>query len=118
MDIILALATTLHLGLAGEYNEVNPSVQLRFDSGLIAGTYLNSKDSLSTYIGHREEWEDFFLEFGVVSGYGYADIVPYGRVGYDFTENLSVFAGPALEDSNNKLTLGAVIGIEFSVKVN
>ena len=119
MDIILALATTLHLGLAGDYNEVHPSIQLRADNGLIAGLYHNSEDTLSVYTGYRSEWEKFFLELGVVAGYEHADIMPYGRVGYDFTDNLSVFAAPAFEvDNNDELTIGAVLGIEFSFKVN
>ena len=119
MDIILALATTLHLGLAGDYNEVHPSIQLRADNGLIAGLYHNSEDTLSVYTGYRSEWEKFFLELGVVAGYEHADIMPYGRVGYDFTDNLSVFAAPAFEvDNNDELTIGAVIGIEFSFRVN
>ena len=119
MDIILALATTLHLGLAGDYNEVHPSIQLRADNGLIAGLYHNSEDTLSVYTGYRAEWEKFFIEGGIVAGYEYADIIPYGRVGYDFTDNLSVFAAPAFEvDNNDELTIGAVIGIEFSFRVN
>jgi len=119
MDIILAIATTLHLGLAGDYNEVHPSIQLRADNGLIAGLYHNSEDTLSVYTGYRSEWEKFFLELGVVAGYEHADIMPYGRVGYDFTDNLSVFAAPAFEvDNNDELTIGAVLGIEFSFKVN
>lgn len=83
-----------------------------------AGTDLNSEDTLSVYAGYRAELEGFFLEGGAVTGYGYADIIPYGRIGYDFTENLSVFATPALEANGDELTLGASIGIEFSIKVN
>lgn len=119
MDIILAIATTAHLGLAGEYNETHPSVQLRFDNGLMAGAYHNSEDTLSFYAGYRAEWKDFFAEVGGVSGYKYAEVIPYFRAGYEITDNLSIFAAPAMEtDASGGLTTGAVIGIEFSFGVN
>jgi len=70
MDIILATATTAHWGLAGDYNEAHQSVQLRFDSGLIAGAYHNSEDAV-------------FIEGG-----------------------------------GDDLTVGAVIGVEYSIRIN
>jgi hypothetical protein len=118
MNIILAIATTAHLGLAGDYNEVHPSAQLRFDSGLIAGAYLNSESAFSAYAGYRAEWGAFFIEGGGVSGYEYSDVIPYLRAGYEFTDNLSLFVAPALESIGDDLTAGAVIGVEYSFRID
>lgn len=117
MDLILAIATTAHLGLVGEYNEVHPSVQLRFDSGVVAGAYHNSEDALSVYAGLRGEWHGFFAEGGAVTGY-LDHPVPYARVGYEFTDNFAAFAAPAFEQVDNDFTLGAVIGVEYSIRIN
>ena len=116
MDIFLAIATTMHLGLAGEYNEVHPSIQARFDNGLIAGTYYNSEDAVSVFAGLRGEWRGFFLEGGAVTGYEYSYLLPYGRGGYEITDNFSVFIAPAFEAFDG-LTVGAVIGAELSMQI-
>ena len=118
MDIILAIAATAHLGLAGDYNEVHPSVQLRFDSGLIAGAYHNSEDALSVYAGARGEWGGLFVEGGGVWGYEYAEVIPYFRAGYEITDSLSVFLAPAFEAIGDDLTVGAVVGVEYSFRIN
>lgn len=115
MDLFLAIATTAHLGLAGEYNETHPSVQARLVSGLMAGAFQNSEDALSIYAGYRGEWYGFFAEVGGVSGYKYAVVIPYFRAGYEITDNVSVFAAPAFETKRDgSLTTGALIGVEFS----
>ena len=114
METILALALTSHLGLAGDYNEINPSIQLRFDEGFVAGAHYNSESTVSLYAGFRGEYQDFFYEVGVVTGYENADVMPYGRVGYDLGDNYSVFVAPAIEvDAYDNYTVGAVIGLEF-----
>jgi len=118
MDIILAIATTVHLGLAGEYNEVHPNVQLRFDNGIIAGAYHNSEDTVSVFAGMRGEWKGFFLEGGVVTGYEYSNVLPYGRAGYELTDNFSIFVAPAFEAIDDDMTVGAVLGVEYSIKIN
>ena len=110
MDIILAIAASAHLGLAGDYNEVHPSIQARFDNGVIAGAYYNSESAVSTYAGLRGEWGDWFLEGGAVTGYQYAKVLPYGRAGYQVTDGMSVFIAPAVEAD----AIGAVIGVELS----
>ena len=110
MNIILALAASAHLGLAAEYNEVHPSIQARFDNGAIAGVYYNSESALSAYAGLRVESKNWFFEGGLVTGYQYAKILPYGRAGYQVTDGMSVFIAPAVEAD----AIGAVIGVEFS----
>ena len=114
MDIILAIAASAHLGLAGDYNEIHPSIQARFDNGIIAGAYYNSESAVSVYAGLRGEWGDWFAEGGAVAGYQYANVLPYGRAGYQITDSLSVFIAPAFEAWGDDVTIGAVIGAEYS----
>lgn len=112
MNIVLTLAFSHHIGLVGEYNEIHPSVRYTHDH-FIAGAYLNSEDNVSPYAGLRFEHSGFYIEGGAVWGYSYADVVPYVRVGYEFTDTISVFVAPAYEMPE---TLGAVIGVEFTFK--
>ena len=116
MDIILAIAASAHLGLAGDYNELHPSIQARFDNGVVAGAYYNSESAISTYVGLRGEWDNWFLEGGAVTGYQNAKVLPYGRAGYEVNDNFSLFIAPAFETYGNDITIGAVIGAEYSFK--
>ena len=111
MDLTFAIAVTAHLGLAGDYNEIHPHVRLE-QGYVVAGAYLNSEDKISVYGGLRLEYNSFFAELGVATGYSYNKVVPYGRIGYDF-EHVTVFVAPAYE-YQPKETLGAVIGLEYS----
>jgi hypothetical protein len=105
-----AIAFSYHIGLAGEYNEVHPSVRCAKD-WFIAGAYLNSENTISPYVGARYEWNDAWIEGGIVGGYPYVDVVPYGRVGYSITDTVSLFTAPAYEVPG---TLGVAVGIEFT----
>ena len=112
MDLILALAFTSHFGLAGDYNEVHPHAQLRFNNGIVAGTYLNSEGTGSAYAGYRFEQGAAFLELGAVTGYEAIAVAPYLRVGFDITDNIEIFAAPAFEVKPDD-ALGVVFGVSF-----
>lgn len=112
MSLTLALAFSHHIGLSGDYNEVHPSIRYTHDY-FIAGAYLNSEDNVSPYAGLRFEHIGFYIEGGAVWGYSYADVVPYARIGYEFTDTFSVFAAPAYELPDR---FGAVIGVEFTFR--
>jgi len=113
MDIILGLAITTHLGLAGTYNEVHPHVRLN-QNNYIAGAYYNSVENLSLYAGRRWEYGDFGLEATAVTGYNeFGKIVPKARATYDLSDNITIFVGPAGENYDNVTKLGAVIGLEI-----
>ena len=104
MDTItISLALSLHLGLAGDYNETHPHIRYSNDNN-IAGIYYNSESHLSTYVGKRYKSGEFGFEIGAVTGYDYAVIVPYARVTYK-----NLFIAPAIETDN----VGAVIGFEL-----
>lgn len=117
MDFIWALATSLHLGLEGDYNSIHPHVRFIEDSA-VAGAYYNSEERISFYGGYRFEPVDSFgIELGLVNGYpALGGVIPYARGTYDFNENTRVFVAPGGEVRNDKLDIGAVIGIEYRFK--
>jgi len=115
MDILLGLAVTTHLGLAGSYNEYHPHVRLTQDN-YIAGAYYNSIENLSVYAGKRWEYGDFGLEATVVTGYDEFGIVtPMARATYDLSDNHIVFVAPTAENFNATNRLGVVVGLEFTL---
>jgi hypothetical protein len=104
--IELALGISMHLGLEGDYNELHPHVRWNNWNDYIAGAYYNSESAVSVYFGHRWERNRLGLEAAIVSGYSYADVIPYARITYD-----NWYIAPALEDS----TQGIVFGYEFKL---
>jgi len=115
MDILLGLAVTTHLGLAGSYNEYHPHVRLTQDN-YIAGAYYNSIENLSVYAGRRWEYGDFGLEATLVTGYDdFSIITPMARATYDLSDNHTIFVAPAGENYNNVNKLGVVVGLEFTL---
>lgn len=114
MDIFWALALSSHLGLQGDYNNVHPHVRLE-ENGFITGAYYNSEEHISFYGGYRfEPVNNVGVELGMVNGYpALGGVVPYGRVTYDFNDNMRVFVTPGGEVRNGETTIGAVIGIEY-----
>lgn len=109
MSVTLALAFSHHIGLHGDHNEVHPSIRYTHDN-FIAGAYLNSEDNVSPYAGLRYEYGEAYIEGGIVLGYTGADVLPYGRIGYEISDSVSFFAAPAYQEPD---ILGAVVGIEF-----
>ena len=113
--ITTGLALSLHLGVAGDYNEIHPYVQYE-NNNVQVGAYYNSDARLSTYLSYNFENDNgYFLELGVLSGYIVSDILPVVRVGKEITNtNMTVFAAPAYEDYFGLETnIGIVVGIEF-----
>ena len=104
--IELALGISMHLGLEGDYNELHPHVRWNNWNDYIAGAYYNSESAVSVYFGHRWERNRLGLEAAIVSGYSYADIIPYARITYD-----NWYIAPALEDDAS----GIVFGYEFKL---
>lgn len=114
-QIFLALAFTTHLGLVGDYNEIHPHVRYTHDN-YITGAYYNSMNRLSVYAGYRYEINDFGVEAVVASGYDeVATFVPSGRLTYSVNDNTTIFGGPVLENYDNNLEHGLLLGIEFMI---
>ena len=56
----------------------------------------------------------FGAELALVTGYpAYGAVAPFVRGTYDVTDNVLVFASPAIEDYEYKGAIGIVAGIEF-----
>lgn len=108
MDIFLGLALSMHLGFEQEYNSVHPQVRLQHDN-FVAGAYYNSEKTLSAYSGIELSKGKWNQEFGLVTGYSNADLLPYLRTTYEFSDNSKIFIAPAFEDNKT----GIVLGIEF-----
>ena len=96
----LMLALSMHVGLEGNYNSIHPHARCQKDA-VISGIYYNSEDNISAYVGMTHNG----FELGLVTGYGYADVVPMLRYKKD-----KLFIAPAIEKGGKK---GLVIGIEF-----
>lgn len=110
-ELSFAVAFSAHLGLVGDYNEVHPHIRLS-NGGFIAGAYYNSERRVSPYAGWRFEHRQAYAELGLVGGYKAAPALPFVRVGYDFNDNIGIFATPAYEYVG-KGRVGAVVGLEF-----
>lgn len=111
MSITAGIALSLHLGLAGDYNEIHPYVRYEHNDYVI-GTYYNSESRISTYIGYNYDITDKTdIDIGIVSGYSSYDIIPMVRVTHDDT----FFISPAIElDENYDVgRIGFVIGVQF-----
>lgn len=94
-------AVSMHFGLEGDYNNIHPHARCDLQSYMF-GTYYNSEERISHYIG-----KDFNgLEIGLVSGYEY-EVVPMIR----YKKN-NLFIAPAYETTGR---LGFLIGIEYKL---
>jgi len=60
----------------GGYNNVNPGVFYRTDSGWTAGAYHNSVSKLSVYAGRTWGYGRLGLTLGLATGYPLAPVVP------------------------------------------
>ena len=106
MNCAAILALSAHLALPGEWNEVHPGVQC--DAGnWIGGAYYNSESKLSVFAGYDFGW----LEAGLVAGYSGGPVLPMVRITYDVTDNLSVYASPAVTVDGD---VGLVVGPQWT----
>lgn len=110
MDVFLALAVSAHLNLLNDYNNIHPHVRIEKDQ-IIAGAYVNSLSTVSTYVGLKyTPFDPFYIEFGGITGY--PDINVFGRVGY-LLNDYNIFVAPGLEGDRT----GLVIGLEYQYKL-
>ena len=66
---------------------------------------------MSGYFTYTFQHDDWFLEVGGVTGYKRADVLPYGRAGYNVNDNVSLFVAPSVHADGSNLS--AVLGVEF-----
>ncbi|MGA1281064.1 MAG: hypothetical protein ACO3YZ_05800 [Candidatus Nanopelagicaceae bacterium] len=111
MNLLLSIATSLHMGFEGEYNQTHPHFRLEHNN-YAAGVYLNSIDNVSSYLSYNLNLDKYFLEVGAVTGYNFS-IVPMVRAGTSLNPNIDVFISPSFENSSNPKV---VLGLEFIVR--
>tara|TARA_B110000285_G_C14666497_1_gene398371 strand:- start:236 stop:550 length:315 start_codon:yes stop_codon:yes gene_type:complete len=102
LELIISLS--LHVGMGDDYNSVHPQIRWNQDD-YIAGVYLNSHTELSAFVGHRWEIKEVGFEFGLVTGYNVAPIVPFFKVDYN-----GFYLAPAIHEGD----VGAIFGYEWT----
>lgn len=110
MNLLLSIATSLHMGFEGEYNQTHSHFRLEHNN-YAAGVYLNSIDNVSFYLSYNLNLDKYFLEVGAVTGYNFP-IVSMVRAGASLTPNIDVFISPGFENSSNPKV---VLGLEFTI---
>ena len=114
MDLLIGLALSTHLSLAGDYNEIHPHVRLE-NEHLASGIYYNSIRNTSVYFGlHESITEKLSVEAGIATGYdSFNPVIPYGRVVYGLNNNVDIFIAPTAEKRRNNVNAGIVLGLEM-----
>lgn len=116
-SLSVCAAATMHIGLSGDFNERHWCIQGQYDH-VIAGAFKNSEGNTSTYLGLRAEREftdgvTGFIEGGAATGYSFATVVPYGRIGVELGDHVDVFAIPAINSDTREI--GAAVGVAVKV---
>ena len=112
-SLLFAVAVTAHINV-GSTNAVHPvaEVECYVTENLDAnvGVYYNSISKVSTYATLAYPFDNnMFIEAGLVSGY-LDKPIPYGRVGYNLNDSVTLFAAPAYDSGD----VGAVLGIQYN----
>ena len=102
-NIILSIAFSTHLGMAGEFNNIHPRATFVTEQNYMLGGFYNSESQPSVFVGKVYNLESITLETGLVSGYSEAKVVPMIKANYN-----NFFASPGY--ANN--TAGLVLGYE------
>ena len=104
-NIILSIAFSSHLGIAGEFNNVHPRITYITEDNIIAGTFFNSESQISMFVGKLHHYNEFSIETGIVTGYSGAKVAPMAKLNYN---NFFVAPGYANRDT------GLVVGYEVT----
>jgi len=110
----LCFAVTAHLAIGDGWNDLHPCARYVSEDFTI-GAYLNSENTLSTYVSHTFEYDKWFAEAGLVTGYSSGPVIPMLRAGYNVTDAISIFVSPAYEVTKD--AVGVVLGAEYTWKV-
>ena len=103
----ILLVTSIHIGMAGEYNEIHPHVKCQVENMNI-GVYYNSEKETSTYMSFDLELPKMNIEIGLATGYKLAPVVPLIRFKKD-----NYFLSPIYNPNGDS---GIVIGFEYKIK--
>ncbi len=79
MDCLsLLLTLTVHVGMTGEFNGINPHVRCDIDN-YSTGMYYNSEKNISFYVSRNLRLPESEIEIGLVTGYKDAKALPLIR---------------------------------------
>ena len=79
MDCLsLLLTLTVHVGMTGEFNGINPHVRCDIDN-YSTGMYYNSEKNISFYVSRNVRLPESEIEIGLVTGYQDAKALPLLR---------------------------------------
>ena len=76
--ISILLTLSLHLGMSGDFNEINPHVRCDVANSSF-GVYYNSEKDISFYMSQNVRLPKSEVEIGLATGYRDADVVPIIR---------------------------------------
>ena len=74
----LLLTLSLHVGMTGEFNGINPHVRCEVANSSF-GTYYNSEKRISFYMSQNLRLPESEIEIGLVTGYRDANLMPLIR---------------------------------------
>ena len=121
--ISILLTLSLHLGMSGDFNAINPHVRCEVANSSF-GMYYNSEKNISFYMSQNLRLRKSEVEIGLATGYRDANIIPimrwkrnnwfiapmYGRMWY-YTEYPD---RPTVWFKGEK-DFGVVVGYEFKI---
>ena len=100
-NIILSIAFSTHLGMAGEFNNIHPRVTYITEKNYIIGAFYNSESQLGVFVGQQFNVSSITVETGLISGYSEAKIVPMVKANYN-----GFFVAPGYANGDTGLVAG------------
>lgn len=82
-EVILSVAFSTHLMIAGEFNNVHPRITYMSQSDYIVGAFYNSESQPSLFAGKVSRWQHIDFEYGMVSGYSGISVAPMVKANYN-----------------------------------
>ena len=76
--ISILLTLSLHLGMSGDFNEINPHLRCEVANSSF-GMYYNSEKNISFYMSQNLRLRESEVEIGLATGYRDASVIPIMR---------------------------------------
>jgi hypothetical protein len=113
MNLIISLATTIHLGFTEPLENLHPHILIEHEY-FNTGIYFNSEGRVSPYLSYKSYTSSHYVEIGIVDGYSIG-LMPLFRLGTELSDTSSIFISPGF-DNYNINNPGLVFGIEIILK--
>ena len=121
--ISILLTLSLHLGMSGDFNEINPHLRCEVANSSF-GMYYNSEKNISFYMSQNLRLPKSEVEIGLATGYRDANVIPimrwkknnwfiapmYGRTWYytEYPDRPTVW-------TKGEKDYGVILGYEFKI---